>query len=92
MTSIDQVVGPVHKTPPFAGNQIEIVVPVEPCELYDFVLKIISPQGQSIGEVKNLELKSLADIDDFEPAPLTSVMLVDYLMGGKFQVRFKRNN
>jgi hypothetical protein len=42
--------------------------------------------------VKNLELKSLADIDDFEPAPLTSVMLVDYLMGGKFQVIILEQN
>ena len=44
--------------------------------------------GATIGEVKDLELKSLADIDDFEPAPLTSVLLVDYLMGGKYQVDF----
>lgn len=86
MPPSSKVAGPVLKMPPFTGEQIELVVPVEPCELYDFVLKIISPQGTNIGEVKNLELKPLADIDDFEPAPLSSVMLVDYLMGGKFQV------
>ena len=68
------------------GSEIEIVVPVEPCELYDFSLKIINPQGKEIGKVDNIDLKSLADIDDFVPPPLTSVVMVDYLMGGKFQV------
>jgi len=87
MPPSNKVAGPVQTKPPFSGNQIEIVVPVEPCELYDFVLKIVSPQGATIGEVKNLELKALADIDDFEPAPLTSVLLVDYLMGGKYQIK-----
>jgi len=82
-----KVAGPVKKAPPFTGSEIEIVVPVEPCELYDFSLKIINPQGKEIGKVENIDLKSLADIEDFVPPPLTSVVMVDYLMGGKFQVK-----
>ena len=76
----------MQKKPPFNGPEIEIVVPVEPCEIYNFDLSIISLQGAKIGQVKDLHLKSLADIDDFVPPPVTSVVLVDYLMGGKFQV------
>ena len=82
-----QVAGPVKSSPPFRGEEIEIVLPVEPCELYDFELRIINPQNKEIGKIKDLELKALADVDSYIPPPLTSVVLVDYTMGGKYNIK-----
>merc|ERR1719312_98538 len=82
-----KVAGPVRKSPPFTSQTVEIVVPVEPCEQYDFDLTIVNPQSKPLGRITDLQLPALPDIVDYIPLPMTSVILVEYLMGGKYQVR-----
>merc|ERR1711962_6436 len=82
-----KVAGPVKKSPPFLSEEVEIDVPVEPCKQYVFEMKIINPQNAEIGKISDLELQALPEIDDYIPPPMTSVILVELQMGGKYQVK-----
>jgi len=82
-----KVAGPVKKSPPFTSDTVEIIVPVEPCEQYDFELKIVNPQNAELGRITHLHLEALPDLLDYIPPPITSVVLVEYLNGGKWTVR-----
>ena len=49
-------------------------------------MKIISPQNKEIGKISGLQLENLPNIDDYIPPPLTSVVLVNFIGGGKHTV------
>lgn len=68
------------------SDTVEIVIPVEPCKEYIFDMKIISPQNKEIGKITGLELENLPNIDEYIPPPLTSVVLVNFIGGGKHTV------
>lgn len=87
-----KVGGPVKASPPFRSDEVEIVIPVEPCEQYVFEMRIINPQNKEIGKISDLELETLADVDSYIPPPLTSVILVDYINGGKYVVKTQPNS
>lgn len=87
-----KVAGPVKSTPPFKTGEIEIVVPVEPCKEYQFEMKIVSPNNAEVGKVSDIFLLSLADIPDYIPPPLTSVIEIKFLGGGKQTVGAKTNS
>merc|ERR1719186_2424831 len=66
------IAGPVKKAPPFLTDEVEIVIPVEPCKEYEFELKIVSPQNSKLGKITDIRLPVLADIADYVPPPFTS--------------------
>ena len=73
----------VKVSPPFSGSWVEMVIPVDPCQQYLFEINIITPKNAVVATITDLELPKLSDIPDFVPAPLTSVLDVKFLMGGK---------
>ena len=73
-----QVAGPVKALPPFLLDEVEVVVPVQPCELYTFQVKLVSPTNSEMGVVSGIRLPALPDIPDYIPPPLTSVIQVIY--------------
>jgi len=75
--------GPVSSAPPFKSDIVEIVIPVEPCKEYQFQMKIISPQNAVVASIPDIFLQSLADLPDYIPPPLTQVVDVQFLAGGK---------
>lgn len=60
--------------PPFLGNFIEAVFPVNPCTPYKFTMKIVTPRNVPLGEIRNLKLPKLSDMYDFHSAPLSSII------------------
>ena len=61
----------VTVSPPFLLDVIEILVTnVEPCKPYKFNLKVISPQGSTLGEIDNLILPPLPEMAEYHPPPL----------------------
>ena len=64
-------------TPPFYGDVINIDFRIQPCNGYNFDLKIVTPRNAVLGEVKNLRLPKLSQVADFHPPSLTSVFRVD---------------
>ena len=64
-------------TPPFSGDMINIDFRIQPCNGYNFDLKIVTPRNAVLGEVKNLRLPKLSQVADFHPPSLTSVFRVD---------------
>jgi len=85
------IAGPVKKAPPFVTDEVEIVIPVEPCKEYEFEMKIVSPQNSKLGKITDIRLPVLADIADYVPPPFTSVLEVN-LQGGKPQLGVTRNS
>ena len=67
-------------------SDVEMIVPVEPCQQYSFQLKFVSPTGSVVGIVGNLVLPQLPDIPDYVPPPATQAVDVKFLMGGKYDV------
>lgn len=49
-------------------------------------MKFVNPQNQEIGKISGVELVNLADLEDYIPPPTTSVVLVEFLGGGKQRV------
>ena len=68
--------GPVKATPPFLTDEVEVVVPIQPCEQYTFEVKLVSPTNSEMGTVSGISLAALSDIPDYIPPPLTSVIQV----------------
>ena len=64
-------------TPPFYGDVINIDFRIQPCNGYNFDLKIVTPRNAVLGEVKNLRLPKLSQVADFHPPSLNSVFRVD---------------
>jgi len=81
----------VKEAPPFKSSVVEILVPVDPCTEYTFVLKIMSPNNAVVGTVPNLKLPRLPDIHDYVPPPVSEVVDVKFLMGGKHDLVAKSN-
>ena len=67
------------KTPPFFGNhnEIELLVDVDPCQAYKFDLKIVSQQGRTLGEIKDLYLPKLSQMSDFRPPKLSKMFIIE---------------
>jgi len=63
------------------GDEVEVVVAVDPCEVYTFEMKIVNKQNQELGKVAGIKLPILADIQDYIPPPLTSVIGITYPSG-----------
>ena len=63
-------------TPPFLTDDVEVVVPVQPCEQYTFEVKLISPTNSEMGKVEGIILPALPDLPDYIPPPITSVIQV----------------
>jgi len=74
--------GPATTAPPFRGQQVEVVVPVEPCKEYEFSLRIVTPAGGSLLTMPGLLLPPLPDIEDYVPPPFTEVVKMS-VTGGK---------
>ena len=80
--------GPATTAPPFRGQQVEVVVPVEPCKVpphsgplmpfqeYEFSLRIVTPAGGTLLTMPGLLLPPLPDIEDYVPPPFTEVVKV----------------
>jgi len=70
---------PIMKTPPFFGNhnEIELLVDVDPCQAYKFDLKIVSQQGRTLGEIKDLYLPKLSQMSDFRPPKLSKMFIIE---------------
>ena len=74
----------VTASPPFLLNVIEILIDnVEPCKPYRFNLKIISPQGSTLGEIDNLILPPLPEMVDYHPPPLAQLFRVQLQGAGQ---------
>jgi hypothetical protein len=71
-----QVAGPVKATPPFLTEEVEVVVPVQPCELYTFEVKLVSPTNSEMGTVAGIKLAALPNMPDYIPPPITQVIQV----------------
>jgi len=91
-TPSKKAAGPVKSTPPFKTEDVEIIISVEPCKEYQFEMKIISPQNAVVGKISELVLLSLSDLPDYIPPPLTSVIEVKFLAGGKHTVVTQNNS
>ena len=68
-------------TPPFMGDIIDIEFRIQPCNGYKFDLKVVSPRNAVLGEVKNLRLAKMSEMQDFRPPPLSRVFRVDSSSG-----------
>ena len=82
----------VKESPPFRNTEVELVVPVESCLEYTFEVRIISPNNAIVGTVPDIILPKLPDIKDFVPPPITEVVEVKFLMGGKHDVVAKKGS
>ena len=82
----------VKESPPFRNTEVELVVPVEACLEYTFEVRIISPNNAIVGTVPDIILPKLPDIKDFVPPPITEVVEVKFLMGGKHDVVAKKGS
>merc|ERR1711879_316601 len=82
----------VKESPPFRNTEVELVVPVEACLEYTFEIRIISPNNAIVGTVPDIILPKLPDIKDFVPPPITEVVEVKFLMGGKHDVVAKKGS
>ena len=80
----------VKESPPFRNDDVELVVPVEACQQYTFEVRIISPNNAVVGTIPDVLLPKLPDIVDFVPPPVTEVVDVKFLMGGKHDVVAKK--
>ena len=56
---------------------------VEPCKPYRFNLKVVSPQGSSLGEIDGLILPPLPDMADYHPPPLAQLFRVQLQAAGQ---------
>jgi len=74
--------GPATTAPPFRGDQVEVVIPVEPCKEYEFTLRIVTPTGGTLITMPGLLLPPLPDIEDYVPPPFTEVVKIS-VAGGK---------
>jgi len=74
--------GPATTASPFRGEQVEVVVPVEPCKEYEFSLRIVTPAGGTLLTMPGLMLPPLPDIEDYVPPPFTDVVKMS-VTGGK---------
>jgi len=59
--------------PPFRAQKIEINAPIKPCKAYKFTLKVVSPSGSVVSEVKDLVLPLMRDMDNYVPPPLAKM-------------------
>ena len=74
----------VTASPPFLLDIIEILVDnVEPCKPYRFNLKVVSPQGTTLGEIDSLILPPLPEMPDYHPPPLAQLFRVQLQGSGK---------
>jgi len=80
----------VKESPPFRSDDVELVVPVEPCTQYTFELKIISPNNAVVGSIPDILLPKLSDIPDYVPPPASEAVEVKFGMGGKYDVVAKQ--
>uniref|UniRef100_A0A0K2V3X2 Fibronectin type-III domain-containing protein n=1 Tax=Lepeophtheirus salmonis TaxID=72036 RepID=A0A0K2V3X2_LEPSM len=62
--------------PPFVEDIIEIVVPIKPCSSYTFSVKFVSPQGATLGIVKDLKYLQLSEMHNYHPPTLTEIFKV----------------
>eukprot|EP00096_Caligus_rogercresseyi_P005016 TRINITY_DN197_c0_g3_i2.p1 TRINITY_DN197_c0_g3~~TRINITY_DN197_c0_g3_i2.p1 ORF type:complete len:693 (+),score=200.61 TRINITY_DN197_c0_g3_i2:28-2106(+) len=62
--------------PPFVEDVIEIVVNIKPCSSYTFSVKFVSPQGATLGIVKDLKLVQLSEMHHYHPPTLTEIFKV----------------
>jgi hypothetical protein len=76
LCNFTKVAGPVKATPPFLTDEVEVVVPIQPCEQYVFDVKLVSPTNSEMGTVTGIKLEKLPDIPDYIPPPITSVIQV----------------
>jgi len=77
-TSGTHKITPTKVSPPFLNSVIEIAVPTKDCGEYMFELKLMAIGSKEVAKVSNLKLPSLADIPEYIPPPLTSVLTVAY--------------
>ncbi len=63
-------------TPPFLGDYVEATFAVQACSPYRLTLKIVSPRNAVLGEITDLVLPKLSDIQDFHPPPLAQMFTV----------------
>eukprot|EP00092_Neocalanus_flemingeri_P056402 GFUD01066857.1.p1 GENE.GFUD01066857.1~~GFUD01066857.1.p1 ORF type:complete len:822 (-),score=173.57 GFUD01066857.1:393-2618(-) len=91
-TPSKKAAGPVKSSPPFKNDEVEIIVPVEPCKEYQFEMKIVSPQNAVVAKVSEIFLLALSDLPDYIPPPLTSVIEVKFLGGGKHTIVTQPNS
>ena len=82
----------VKESPPFRNPDVELVVPVEACQQYTFEVRIISPNNAVVGTIPDIILPKLSDIIDFVPPPVTEVVDVKFLMGGKHDIVAKKGS
>ena len=82
----------VKESPPFRNTDVELVIPVEACQQYTFEVRIISPNNAVVGTIPDILLPKLPDIIDFVPPPVTEVVDVKFLMGGKHDVVAKKGS
>ena len=82
----------VKESPPFRNTDVELVIPVEACQQYTFEVRIISPNNAVVGTIPDIILPKLPDIIDFVPPPVTEVVDVKFLMGGKHDVVAKKGS
>jgi len=80
--SSSSTAGPATTAPPFRGQDVEVVVPVEPCKEYEFSLRIVTPSGSTLLTMPGLLLPPLPDIEDYVPPPFTEVVKMT-VSGGK---------
>ena len=53
------------------------MVDVEPCQAYKFGLKIVSQQGRTLGEIRDLTLPKLSQMSDFHPPKLSKMFVIE---------------
>ena len=53
------------------------MVDVDPCQAYKFGLKIVSQQGRTLGEIKDIYLPKLSQMSDFHPPKLSKMFIVE---------------
>ena len=81
----------VRVSPPFSSAEtVELVLGVAPCQEYSLQLRILSPAGAVVAAVADLALPRLADIPSYVPPPVSEVVEVKFLLGGKHDLVAKQ--
>ena len=81
----------VRVSPPFSSAEtVELVLGVAPCQEYSLQLRILSPAGAVVAAVADLALPRLPDIPSYVPPPVSEVVEVKFLLGGKHDLAAKQ--
>ena len=80
----------VKVSPPFSASEVELLLGVAPCQEYSLQLRILSPAGAVVAAVADLALPRLADIPSYVPPPVSEVVEVKFLLGGKHDLAAKQ--